>query len=416
VAAEFALVKVRMSQIEPLAKKGRLSATAVSRILPRLDAYLSACQLGITLASLGLGWVGEPVVAALLKPVFEFFDLPADWTHYIALPAAFVTITFLHITIGEQAPKMWAIQKEKSTALAVSLPLIAFYTVLKPVIWAINGASNLILRAVGLQTVNEHGAATADELRLMVAETIAGGALKRVERTVMKGILDFDKMMARQIMVPRPDIIYMDKRRTLQENIETAFASGKTRFPVCDGNLDHVTGMVHVRDLLKAHVSGHVKQSVAKLQRQLLILPETVRLNVLLLQFQRQHVHMAVLVDEYGGVAGMVTLEDVLEGLVGEIQDEFDHEAPQILPQDPGRWLVKGKCPLHELADRCGIEIPDVKVDTAGGLITEMVGHIPKKGESVKVGRHRFTVVDALPVRVRTLEVVEEGPEPPPAD
>jgi len=411
VAAEFAIVKLRMSQVEPLVRQGKLSARAVASILKNLNAYLSACQLGITLASLGLGWVGEPVVSELLKPLFSLFGLSAQWVHYVSLPFAFVVITFLHITFGEQAPKILAIQKERPTALAVSLPLQVFYYTFRPVIWAINGTSNMILRVMGLRLVDEHGESpSADELRMMVAETIAGGELRRVEKRVMKGILEFYEKVARQIMVPRPDIVFMDTDASLEENIRIALESGRTRFPLCKGHLDNVIGMVHTRDLLEALSSDEPPSSVERLKRDLLFLPETIQLNSVLLNFQKQKRHMAVLVDEFGGVAGLVTLEDVLEEIVGQIQDEFDVEEPLVVPKGAGRFLVNGKCPLDDLVEKCRIDLPEVKADTAGGLVTELIGHIPRKGEKIQVGPFWFLVLDAAPNRVNQIEITKEEP------
>lgn len=411
VAAEFAIVKLRMSQIEPMARQGKLTARAVASILKNLNAYLSACQLGITLASLGLGWVGEPVVAELLKPCFALFELPPEWVHYISLPFAFIVITFLHITLGEQAPKILAIQKERPTALACALPLQVFYYTFKPVIWAINGTSNLILRAMGLRLVDEHGEApSADELRMMVAETIAGEELRPVEKRVMKGIIEFYETTVRQIMVPRPDIVFMDTNDSLEENIRVALESGRTRFPLCKGHLDDVIGMIHARDLLEALSSKESADRVESLKRDLLYLPETITLNTVLLNFQRARRHMALIVDEFGGVAGLVTLEDVLEEIVGQIQDEFDEEEPLIIRKGKDGFLVNGKCPLDDLVEKCSIDLPDVKADTAGGLVTELIGHIPRKGETVEVGGYCFLVLDAVPTRINHIEIRRRDP------
>ncbi len=413
VAAEFAIVKLRMGQVEPLVRQGKLTARAVAAILKNLNAYLSACQLGITLASLGLGWIGEPVVAELLKPLFRLLSLSPEWVHYVSLPFAFIVITFLHITLGEQAPKILAIQKERPTALAVSLPLQVFYYTFRPVIWAINGTSNMILRLMGLRLVDEHGEApSADELRMMVAETIAGGELRRVERRVMKGILEFYEKTARQIMVPRPDIVYMDTNASLDENIRIALESGRTRFPLCKGHLDNVIGMVHARDLLEALSSDEPPDNVEALKRDLLFLPETIHLNTVLLKFQRERRHMALLVDEFGGVAGLVTLEDVLEEIVGQIQDEFDTEEPLIIPKGSDRFLVNGKCPIDDLIDKCPIDLPDFKADTASGLVTERIGHIPQKGEKIEIGGFWFLVLDAAPTRINQLEISRDEPSP----
>jgi CBS domain containing-hemolysin-like protein len=416
VAAEFAIVKIRTSQLEPLASQGRLTARAAVSIVRNLNTYLSACQLGITLASLGLGWIGEPVVAEILKPLLSLFDLPPEWVHYIALPAAFATITFLHITLGEQAPKILAIQKERATTLTVSIPLLVFYQIFRPFIWAINGTSNLILKAIGLHAVEEHKEAlSADELRLMVAATIAGGELSQVERRVMQGVLDIRGKIARQIMVARPDIIALDQGDPLEKNVRVVIESGRTRFPLCDGSLDKVIGMIHAHDMLRALADEKDDIPVGRLKRKILMLPETIDLNLLLRRFQKERIHMAVLLDEYGGVAGMATLEDVLEELVGQIQDEFDDEAPLVVNAGEGRYTVAGKCHLDDIAAQCGVTLPEAKADTVGGLVTELIGHIPKRGERVRVGRHRFTVIDAVPTHVRLVEIFDGG-EPAEAD
>lgn len=416
VAAEFALVKVRMTQIEHLARSGNFAAKLGRTILNHLEAYLSACQLGVTLASLGLGWVGEELVAEWMKPLAITLGFKPESVHYFALPTAFVVITSLHITLGEQAPKILAIRSARATLLTVALPLVVFFKVLWPFIWLLNMASNLLLRAIGVKMVPESEQMhTEEELRLILAESAAGGELSRRERLMMENVLDLENKVARQVMVPRRDIIYLSTRRSFQENLALVAESRHTRFPLCDGDLDRVIGMVHAKDLLAAVTTGQPAPapSLTRLSRKLPFLPETMRLDVMLREFQRNRTHVAMVVDEYGSVAGMVTFENVLEELVGPIQDEFDRELPQVIRRGDGRYLVDAMCALDDLVDECRVELPsDITADTTGGLMVELLGHIPQPGEKVRIGMHEITVLDAEPTRVRRVEVVRIDAEP----
>jgi CBS domain containing-hemolysin-like protein len=413
VAAEFALVKVRLSQIEQLARSGSFTARVAKSVLHRLDAYLSACQLGITLASLGLGWVGEDVGRKLLRPALAAISLPASAADYLALPLAFVLITFLHISLGEQAPKILAIRAAQPTALFVSLPLTIFYKGLWPFIWVLHKASDLMLRLIGVRAVPPgEQMPTEEELRLILTESAAGGELSRRERLMMENVLDLEEKVTRQVMVPRRDIVFLSTRRTAPENLTVVAESQYTRFPLCDGDLDRVIGMVHTKDVLGAIATGKPLPPLTKLQRKMPFFPETMRLDVLLREFQRNRTHVAMVVDEYGTVSGMVTFEDVLEELVGPIQDEFDRELPMIMRRNNGRFLVDALCPLDELVDACHVELPpEVTSDTTGGLIVELMGHIPQPGEKMRLGRHELTVIDAEPTRVRRVEIQEIEPD-----
>lgn len=413
VAAEFALVKVRLSQIEQLARQGSFTAKVTRRILHQIDAYLSACQLGITLASLGLGWMGESLGVKLLHPLLTAVGLPGA-AEYVALPLSFVVITFLHIALGEQAPKVMAIRAARPTALIVSVPLVAFYKVLWPFIWVLHEASNLLLRIVGVRapTPGEQ-MPTEEELRLILSESAAGGQLSRRERLMMENVLDLEDKVTRQVMVPRRDIVSLNTRRTIQENLQVISESQYTRFPLCDGDLDRVVGMVHTKDVLGAISSGTPLTSLTRLARKIPVFPETMRLDVLLREFQRNRTHVAMVVDEYGTVSGMVTFENVLEELVGPIQDEFDRELPMIIRRNNGRFLVDALCPLDDLVDACHLDLPEgITSDTTGGLIVELLGHIPEAGEKLRLGRYEVTVLDAEPTRVRRVEVQEVESEP----
>jgi len=413
VAAEFALVKVRLSQVENLARTGSWTAGVARNVLSHLDEYLSACQLGITLASLGLGWAGEAVAHRLLEPVFGWIGFPGA-TQYVTVPLAFMLITFLHISLGEQVPKIMAIRSAQPTALAVSVPLTIFYKLLWPFIWVLHATSHLILATLGVRSTSGHEELhSEEELRLILAESAAGGQVTRGERLMMENVLDLEDKVTRQVMVPRRDIVYLNNRRPMVENVALIAESQYTRFPLCDGDLDRVVGMVHAKDLLASLHSGKPIPSLTEIVRRLPFFPETMPLDVLLREFQKNRTHVAMVVDEYGTVSGMVTFENVLEQVVGPIQDEFDRELPMIIRRSNGRYLVDALCNLDDLVETCGVAIPkDVTSDTAGGLMVELLGHIPVPGEKVRLGNHELTVLDAEPTRVRRIEVQELTPAP----
>jgi len=420
VAAEFALVKVRLSQIEVLAQDGRWTARLARSVLGRLDAYLSACQIGITLASLGLGWVGEPVVGSLLRDALPRIGISADWSHYLAFPVAFAAITFLHVTLGEQAPKILAIQKARGTTLVVALPLVIFSFIFRPVIVVLNSASNLLLRIAGLKVISEQEQAhSEEELRMILAESADGGSLSVGERLIMENVLNLEDKRARQVMVPRSDVVYLSTARSLEENYRTVVESGHTRFPLCDGDLDHVLGAIHTKTLLQRMINKRPPATIKELAQDVPFFPENIRLDTLLKHFLRGRRHLAMLVDEYGVISGIVTFEDVLEQLVGPIHDEFDREYQAIMELSHGRYLVDAMCPLEVLEETCHIELQSAEADTAGGLVSELLGHIAKEGESVRIGKYELRVVDADAKRVRRLELVpvaetadsEEQPE-----
>src|SRR5262245_7362776 len=297
VAAEFALVKVRLSQIEVLAQDGRWTARLARSVLSRLDAYLSACQIGITLASLGLGWVGEPFLGNLLRQLLPKIGVAPEWSHFLALPIAFASITFLHVTLGEQAPKILAIQKAKATTLAVSLPLVIFYYIFRPVIVVLNSASNLMLRIVGLKVVSKQEQAhSEEELRMILAESADGGSLSVGERLIMENVLNLEDKRARQVMVPRSDVVYLTTTRSVEENFRTVVESGHTRFPLCDGDLDHVVGMIHTKTLLQRMINKRPPSTIKELAQDVPFFPENIRLDTLLKHFLRGRRHLAMLV------------------------------------------------------------------------------------------------------------------------
>jgi CBS domain containing-hemolysin-like protein len=327
----------------------------------------------------------------------------------VTVPLAFLLITFLHISLGEQVPKIMAIRSAQPTALAVAVPLTIFYKLLWPFIWVLHASSNLILATLGVRVGGGHEELhSEEELRLILAESAAGGQVTRGERLMMENVLDLEDKVTRQVMVPRRDIVYLNNRRPMAENITLIAEQQYTRFPLCDGDLDRVVGMVHAKDVLVSLHSGKPLPSLTEIVRRLPFFPETMPLDVLLREFQKNRTHVAMVVDEYGTVSGMVTFENVLEQVVGPIQDEFDRELPMIIRRSKGRYLVDALCNLDDLVEQCHIEIPqDVTSDTAGGLMVELLGHIPVPGEKIRLGNYELTVLDAEPTRVRRLEVQE---------
>lgn len=416
VAAEFALVKVRLSQIEILADNGKWTARLTKNILEHIDAYLSACQLGITLASLALGWIGEPFVAAVLKPAFEVLGLPESTEHIIAVAVGFAVITFLHITLGEQAPKIFAIQKSTPVSLASAPLLVGFYYVFKPFIWFLNVSSNLILRVVGLNVSSSHEQShTEEELRLILAESTAGGSLSLGERRLMENVLDLEEKIARQVMIPRRDVVLLTAEAPLEENLRLVAQSKHTRFPLCEQGLDSVVGMVHAKTLLKSLIGDSKIESLKDLSKPVQFVPESIRLDKLLKEFLNSRSHMAMVVDEYGSVSGMVTFEDVLEQLVGEIQDEFDREQPPVIALSNDHFLVKGLCPLPLLEQQCGFSVPDATSETIGGLLSAQLGRIPVKGDSLCIGGFEVEVKESSQMRVDRVELIRtQSGEPEP--
>jgi CBS domain containing-hemolysin-like protein len=296
--------------------------------------------------------------------------------------------------------------------LMTAPPLVILSYVFSPVIWLLNKASNLTLWALGLGRTNMAELAhSEEELRLIVAESVAGGHLSRNERTMIENVLNLEEKSARRVMIPRPDIVYLSLARSLEENLRLARQAGHTRFPLCEDDLSSVIGMIHVKDVFRAGAYQNGRSELRQLARNVPFLPVTLRLDQLLLEFQRNRVHLAMLLDEYGSVVGMVTLENVLEELVGPIQDEFDRETPPITSIGENVFEVDAACPLDVLAESCGLEVPDTDAETAGGLVLDLLGRLAKAGDSVEFNGHRLTVLRADPTRIRKIRLEPLGTE-----
>lgn len=404
VIAEFALVKVRMSQLEALADEGNVRAIRTKGVAGDLDAYLSASQLGITLASLGLGWLGEPFLAQMLQPIFTYLGVtsPAVITS-LSFLIAFSVITFLHIVLGEQAPKILAIRKPLPAALIVSGPLRLFYTLFKPAIWLLNVSSNWVLKnLLRTEPVKEGELAhSEEELRLILNESEKSDEVSSIGRDILVNALDMRRRVVRDIMTPRGDVVYLDLDETFDENVEKALASRHTRFPLCRGHLDNAIGLIHIKELVPLMRDPH--PDLIKIKRELIPVPEMMSLEKLLNLFLVRHVHLAIVVDEYGGTVGMVTMENILEELVGDIQDEFDAERAEFRKISDHEFVVDGTLGLYELRDLAGLELENSDVSTIGGYVTHLLGHLPKQGEQVRIEDFLITVTQTDGRRVGQL-------------
>jgi len=420
VASEFAIVKVRSTQITELAEQGSIRAKMAKKLIRHMDAYLSATQLGITLSSLALGWIGEPAFHHLIQPLFTRFQVGEAAAKSISATVAFVIISILHIVLGELAPKSVAIQKPVATTLWTAHLLHAFYVITFPAIWVLNGISRQILKIFGIHPASEHAeiAHSPEELRLILASSEKAGILSEENREIIEGVFQFSKRTARQIMVPRTDVVFLSTRKSIEQNLETIRTTRHTRYPLCDGSLDDTIGLIHVKDLMLAQLRGPGK-TLIELKREVLFVPENSTVESVLSQFIESKTHMAVVLDEYGGASGIVALENITEELFGQIQDEFDRERPEIEPLGNGRYRVRGDYLIEDLADRLKIDVGEPEEETVGGYVAARLGREVLPGDKVEMADLSITVLEAERFRVRWVlvetkmpdtEVIEEEP------
>ncbi|PYJ11307.1 MAG: hypothetical protein DMF06_03060 [Verrucomicrobia bacterium] len=393
VAAEFALVKVRGSQLDALETEGNRRAGVARQVISNLDAYLSACQLGITLASLGLGWVGEPFLARMLQPFFKLASIESPAViQATSFVLAFFTITFLHIVLGEQAPKILAIRKALGTSMAISPPLRWFYFLFRPAIWFLNASSNWVLKHLfRIDPVTEGEVShSEEELRLILDQSEKSDEVSSLGRDLLVNILDLRERVVRDIMTPRGEVVFLDMEQSFEENAKKAFESRHTRFPLCRGHLDDTIGLIHIKEL--APMMRDPQPDLLRIKRDLIPVPEMLSLEKLLNLFLAKHAHLAIVVDEYGGTVGMVTLENVLEEIVGDIQDEFDTEKAEFRKINDNEFSIDGAVGLYELQDLAGLELESADVSTIGGYVTHLLGHLPKQGEQVRIENYLVTI------------------------
>lgn len=416
VAAEFALVKVRVSQLEALVDQGTRGARTARHAAQNLDAYLSASQLGITLASLGLGWIGEPFLATMVQPAFFLVGITSPaLIHTVSFVIAFTLITVLHIVFGEQVPKTVAIRKAAGTSLTVAAPLTLFYSLFRPFIWMLNGLSTeFIRRVLKIEPCGESELShSEEELRLILSESEKAEEVSTLGKEILINALDLKRRVVRDIMTPRGDVVYLDVDEPFDRQIATAIESRHTRFPLCREHLDDAIGLVHIKDLLTLVHGG--KRDVESIRRELLHVSEMMPLEKLLRFFLTKHGHLAVVVDEYGGAVGIVTLDNVIEELVGSIQDEFDTDEEEYRHINETEFEVEGTHALYELEEKLDHTFENTDVTTIGGFITTELGHLPAKGESARIGDWLATVTDADARRVLRVHL-KKDPEPAPSE
>lgn len=404
VAAEFAIVKVRSSQIA--LEKGNLSKKTAKYIIDNLDGYLAATQLGITLASLGLGWVGEDVMSRIILSVMSSlgFEFSETMAHAIALPLAFFVLTVMHIVFGELAPKSLAIRYPTSVTLKVSVPLQIFYFVFRPFIWLLNGMANTFLRIFGIKPISEQEIHSEDELRLIIAESQEGGAIEPSERELIQNVFDFDDRVVRQVMVPRVKISGMKAELNVREAMDIVLKEGYSRYPLYENSLDEIVGIVHAKDIIRAFVENP-GTSLKEIMRVVHHVPETMPIDALLRDFQKRKIQMAIVVSEFGGTIGLVTLEDVLEELVGDIQDEHDHEVQIVTVIDKDAYQVVAQSPLHDINKMIKVPFPESEdYETLAGLITYNRASL-KEGDEFSLFRYKIKVLKIVKTIPELVEI-----------
>ncbi|ADO73454.1 hemolysin family protein [Stigmatella aurantiaca] len=421
VATEFAIVKVRATRLQALVDEGRPGAGNAMKMVEKLDAYLSATQFGITLASLGLGWLGEPAFAHLLEPLLTQVvpeGASATVAHSAAVAIAFALITFLHIVVGELAPKSMAIQRAESTTLAVALPMRAFYFLFYPAIWMLNGIARTLLNAFGIEAASEaHEAHNEDELRVILHSSAEAGSITTSRAELLERALEMAQKTARQVMVPRNQVKYLDVEEPLEKCIADARAAGHTWLPVCRGSMDEVEGVVNAKDLFFLLSKGELR-ALSQVQRPVLFIPENVTLEQLLAEFRRRRRQTALVVDEHGGTSGLVSIADVVAEVVGDVA-ELGRRIDEVRSLPGGRFELPGTAQLDDLEDRLDVnfdlsEDEEGEVTTIAGYLMTKLGRVPEKGDVLKLDMWRIQVEEVEGPRVVRVTVEPQAAAKPP--
>ncbi|UFU00427.1 hemolysin family protein [Radiobacillus kanasensis] len=407
VATEFSIIRVRSSRIEQLITEGKKGANAAKVVVNHLDEYLSACQLGITVTALGLGWIGEPTVEALLHPLFEALHLNASITHILSFSIAFAAVTFLHVVVGELAPKTVAIQKSETVTLLFSKPIIIFYKVMFPFIWMLNGSAQLLVRLFGMKPASEHDVVhSEEELRYLLSESYKSGEINKNELKYVNNIFEFDERLAKEIMVPRTEIVTVSVTDSEQDILSIIHSEHYTRYPVVDGDKDHIIGLINIKEFLTRKMVHSEEFQLEKFIKPAIQVIETIPIHDLLVRMQKERTHMAILIDEYGGTSGIVTVEDILEEIVGEIRDEFDiDEIAEIRKLKDGHYLLDAKVLISQVNDLLGMDLAEDGVDTIGGWFMTQNMDVDANTEMEYEG-YTFKVIEIDGHHILYLEVI----------
>ncbi|MBS4196921.1 hemolysin family protein [Lederbergia citri] len=412
VATEFAIVKIRSSRIDQLVEEGKSGAKAAKHVTTHMDEYLSACQLGITITALGIGWLGEPAIKGFLDPILNKWQIGASTSHIISVAISFSIITFLHVVVGELAPKTVAIQKAEMIALLFAKPITWFYKIMFPFIWLLNGSARLIVKMFGLEPVKEHEEShTEEELRIILSDSYKSGEINQTELTYVNNIFKFDNRIAKEIMVPRTEMVSLSTEDNIQDWMQVIKKEKLTRYPVYEGDKDNIVGIINIKDILMAQIkntSPNMDIKITQFLKPVILVIDTIPIHDLLLKMQQERTHMAVLLDEYGGTSGLVTVEDIIEEIVGEIRDEFDtDERAEITKIDEDHYSFSGKVLVHEVNDLLGTELSDEEVDTLGGWILSQNFDI-SEGGSISSDGFTFTVKEIDGHQIQFVEAKKE--------
>ena len=419
VASEFAMVKVRKTRIEQLVNEGNFNAKIALEALKDLDKFIAAVQLGVTISSIGLGWVGEGTLAHIIEPLFSFLPGISQniATHTMSVSIAFALITFFHVVLGELIPKSIALEYTEKTALWVAKPMQILTYIFNPFIWLLNGFGDLVLKAMNIP--HSHKGAlvhSTEELDMLVNASYDGGVLNETEKDMLHNVFKFSDLTAKQVMVPRTDMVCISIDTPLEELNKLAAENQYTRYPVYEEDIDHIIGLVHVKDLYSLSIKDEICP-ISKILREVLLVPETITMDNLVLEFKKRKGQMAIVVDEFGGTSGLVTLEDVIEEIFGDVQDEFDEEEEQkedIVEVAPNTYLANPIMRLDEFAEFFQIkeeDIDDDDIDTIGGLVVKLLGRIAALNDTVTFNNLTFIVKDVDGARVTKLEIIKSEEE-----
>jgi CBS domain containing-hemolysin-like protein len=415
VAAEFALVSVRRTRIEEMVAQGDQRALAVRRAISDPDRFIAATQLGITLASLGLGWIGEPALSHLIDPVVSLIPIPSNWVnltaHGISAAIGFGVITFIHVVVGELTPKSIALQRAERTSLFVAPPMILAEWIFKPAIWLLNGTGNLILRVLGFRAASGRELVhSVEEIKMLMAASANQGLLGVTEHDMLDAVFDLRQLMVRQVMIPRTEMAVLEADDTLGDMIALQKDSSHGKMPVYENDIDHIVGVLYVRDVVEELAKGALDVPIRRFIRPAIFVPETARIGVALAVFRDKRQHVAIVLDEYGGTAGLITLEDVLEEIAGDMPDQFEGEDEREIVQQPdGSWQLSGLALIEDVNDELGLALVDENYDTIGGFVMGKLERIPKAGDEIATGKAHFQVIEVDGMRIDRLRVVLDG-------
>lgn len=404
VATEFAIIRMRSSRVNQMVAEGMKNAKAVAKVTSKLDGYLSACQLGITITALGLGWLGEPTVELILHPIFGRLNITGDLSDVLSFVISFLIVTYLHVVLGELAPKTLAIIKSEEVSQWTAPIIVVFYKVMYPFIWLLNGSANGLVRLLGFKPASEHEAHSEEEIRIILSESYESGKINKTEYGYVNRIFAFDERLAREIMVPRTDMICLYLEQSIEENLSIIKKEQYTRFPVAKGSKDNIIGILNTKQFF-LHYDTDRYVDLTLLLQTVMSVPDVMPINKLLRKMQQERVHIAILLDEYGGTAGLITIEDIIEEIVGEIRDEFDaDEVKEIEIIEPQRYLVNGKALISDWNEAAGTDLESNEMDSIGGWLFNLKPELPV-GEPWTYGKMTFIIRERDDNRIRKIEI-----------